>query len=603
MKPSAKSSQPVSELREALSSMRNAFITVATFSGFLNLLMLAPSLYMMQVYDRVLGSRNETTLLVLTVLIMGIFVFMGALESIRSWVLVRVGARLDSKLNERVFTAAFERNLMTPGSSTSQPNNDLNTVRQTLTGGGLLAVFDVPWLPLYLLVIFMFSVPLGYFALAGAVLIGVLAVINERVSKSKLEEAQKYSLQATNSLNNNLRNAEVIEAMGMLPNVRKRWYEIHKQAMQYQAAASDQAAVLNGLTKFVRMGMQSLVLGFGALLVLENQMTAGMMIAASILVSRALAPVEMLVGNWKQIVSGRTAYRRLQDLLAEHPAREAGMSLPRPKGTVKLDNVVGAVPGSRTQVLRGVSFSAQPGEVIAIIGPSASGKSSLARLLVGIWPAAAGSVRLDGADVYTWNKDELGPYVGYLPQDIELFDGTVAENIARFGQIQPGQVIEAARKAGMHEIILKLPQGYDTPLGAAGGVLSGGQRQRVGLARALYGNPSLVVLDEPNSNLDDQGERALVETIKELKTQGTTVFLITHRLSTLSVVDKILMLNDGMVAAFGPRDQVLAALQGKGPLGPGQPQPQPGAVPAAQAQQGVRRLAAVAEPTPGAAAS
>ena len=593
--------------------MRNAFITVGTFSGFLNLLMLAPSLYMMQVYDRVLASRNETTLLVLTGLVLGVYLFMSALEAIRGWVLVRVGARLDSKLNARVFTASFERNLRTPGSNTAQPNHDLNTVRQTLTGSGLLAVFDVPWLPLYLLVIFAFSVPLGFLALAGAILIGVLAVVNERVSKSKLEEAQKHSIQASTALNNNLRNAEVIEAMGMLPKVRERWYEVHMKSLQHQAAASDQAAVLNGMTKFVRVAMQSLVLGFGALLVLENEMTAGMMIAASILVSRALAPVEMLVGNWKQIVSGRTAYARLRDLLAEHPARVSGMSLPRPKGAVKFEGVAAMVPGTRTQVLHNVNFAVQPGEVVAIIGPSASGKSSLARLLVGIWPAGVGSVRLDGADVYTWNKDELGPHIGYLPQDIELFDGTVAENIARFGDVDSNKVIEAARKAGMHETILKLPNGYDTVLGAAGGALSGGQRQRVGLARALYGNPALIVLDEPNSNLDDQGERALVESIKELKAHASTVFLITHRMSSLAVVDKILMLNEGTVAAFGPRDQVLAALQGKaGAAGGGQPgagaaQPGQALNPAQAAVQAARRLTAVADPapsaTPGAAAA
>lgn len=571
--------------------MRNAFLTVGTFSGFLNLMMLAPSLYMMQVYDRVLASRNETTLLVLTALVLGAFLFSAALEAIRGWVLVRVGARLDSQLNARVFTASFERNLLKPGSNTAQPNQDLNTVRQTLTGSGLLALFDVPWLPIYLLVIFAFSVPLGFLALGGAVLIGILAVVNERLSKTKLEEAQKYSIQASTALNNNLRNAEVIEAMGMLPNVRGRWYEIHHKALQQQAAASDQAAVLSGMTKFVRIAMQSLVLGFGALLVLEGHMTSGMMIAASVLVSRALAPVEMLVGNWKQIVSGRAAYARLRDLLGEHPPRFSGMSLPRPEGAMKLDAVSAVVPGTRTQVLRNVAFSVQPGEVIAVIGPSASGKSSLARLLVGVWPAATGSVRLDGADIYSWNKDELGPHIGYLPQDIELFDGTVADNIARFGEIDSAKVIEAARQAGMHETILKLPNGYNTLLGAAGGALSGGQRQRVGLARALYGKPSLIVLDEPNSNLDDQGERALVESIKELKAQGSTVFLITHRMSTLAVVDKILMLNDGAVAAFGPRDQVLAALQGKQPM-PGQA----AAGPQAAAAAAVRRLNPVAEP-------
>ena len=551
------------ELRSVMSAMRSAFFTVATFSGFLNLLMLAPSLYMLQVYDRVLGSRNETTLLVLTVLVVGAFLFMSALEMVRGRVLVRMGARLDNALNSRVFTASFERNLLKPGSNTSQPIQDLNTVRQSLTGGALISVLDLPWLPLYLIVIFMFSVPLGLFALFGAIVIAVLAVINERTSKAKLEEAQKFSIQSTTALTNNLRNAEVIEAMGMLPNVRKRWYSVHQKHLQSQAQASDQAVMMNGMTKFVRISMQSLVLGFGALLVLEGKMTAGMMIAASILVGRALAPVEMVVGNWKQIVSGRAAYKRLQEILSFHPPREEGMALPKPTGQVSVEAATVMVPGTRNQVLKGLNFKVEAGDIVAVIGPSASGKSSLARVLVGVWPAAAGSVRLDSADVYHWNKDDLGPHIGYLPQDIELFDGTVAENIARFGEVDPERVIEAARKAGMHDLILHLPQGYDTPIGSAGSALSGGQRQRVGLARALYGDPSLIVLDEPNSNLDEIGERALNETVKELKAQGKTVFLITHRMSTLAVVDKLLMLNDGNLLAFGPRDQVLAALQQK----------------------------------------
>lgn len=551
------------ELRSVMSAMRSAFFTVATFSGFLNLLMLAPSLYMLQVYDRVLGSRNETTLLVLTILIVGAYLFTSALEMVRGRVLVRIGARLDHALNSRVFTASFERNLLKPGSNTSQPIQDLNTVRQSLTGGALISVLDLPWLPLYLIVIFMFSVPLGVFALVGAIVIAVLAVINERTSKAKLEEAQKFSIQSTTALTNNLRNAEVIEAMGMLPNVRKRWYSVHQKHLQSQAQASDQAVMMNGMTKFVRISMQSLVLGFGALLVLEGKMTAGMMIAASILVSRALAPVEMVVGNWKQIVSGRAAYKRLQEILSFHPPREEGMALPKPTGQVSVEAATVMVPGTRNQVLKGLNFKVEAGDIVAVIGPSASGKSSLARVLVGVWPAAAGSVRLDSADVYHWNKDDLGPHIGYLPQDIELFDGTVAENIARFGEVDPERVIEAARKAGMHDLILHLPQGYDTPIGSAGSALSGGQRQRVGLARALYGDPSLIVLDEPNSNLDEIGERALNETVKELKAQGKTVFLITHRMSTLAVVDKLLMLNDGNLLAFGPRDQVLAALQQK----------------------------------------
>ena len=549
------------ELGIALAAMRSALLTVAVFSGFINLLMLSPSIYMLQVYDRVLGSRNETTLLVLSAMVVGAYLFMAALEAIRGWVLVRVGARLDAQLNSRVYTAAFERNLRRPGSNTAQPIHDLNTLRQTLTGSALLAAFDAPWLPIYLVVIFLMSPALGWFALGGALVLLVLAVLNERLSKPRLDEAQKYSLQSQQALTNNLRNAEVIEAMGMLPQIRERWYGLHRQQLQTQANASDLAAVLGGATKFVRVCLQSLVLGFGALLVLEGRMTAGMMIAASILAGRALAPVELLVANWKQIVAGRQAYARLRELLGIHPPRARGMPLPAPTGSVAVEAASAVAPGTQRLILKNLSFSIAPGEIVAIIGPSASGKSSLARLLVGVWPAVTGSVRLDGASLFEWNKDELGPCIGYLPQDIELFDGTVAENIARFGKVDPDKVVEAAKQVDMHEQILRLPAGYDTPLGTDGSNLSGGQRQRIGLARALYGDPSFIVLDEPNSNLDDSGERALVEAIKALKAAGKTVVLITHRMSTLSVVDKGAVLADGVLAAFGPRDEVLKALQ------------------------------------------
>lgn len=558
---SAPSGDRRDELAAALKGGRKALVTVGVFSGFINMLMLAPAIYMLQVYDRVLGSRNETTLLVLSVLVVGAYLFMVSLESVRGWVLVRVGAKFDAQLNSRVFTAAFERNLRTPGSNTAQPIHDLNVLRQSLTGPAPLAVFDAPWLPVYIVVIFLMSPALGWFALAGALVLIALALLNERLSKPKLDEAQKFSLQSQQALTNNLRNAEVIEAMGMLPQIRARWYELHRQQLQCQARASDQAAALGGATKFVRIAMQSLALGFGALLVLDGQMTAGMMIAASILVGRALAPVELLVGNWKQIVAGRQAYSRLRELLAVSAPRIPGMSLPRPKGRITVEAVSAAAPGGRQAILKNLSFAIEPGEVVAIVGPSASGKSSLARLLVGVWPAAVGSVRLDGAAIYDWNKDELGPHIGYLPQDIELFDGTVADNIARFGEIDAERVVEAAQRADMHEQILRLPQGYDTPLGTDGSNLSGGQRQRIGLARALFGDPAVVVLDEPNSNLDDTGEKALVEAIKDLKARGTTVVLITHRMSTLSVADKVLVLNDGALAAFGPRDEIFKSMQ------------------------------------------
>ena len=551
------------ELKAALQKLRGAFITVAIFSGFLNVLMLAPSLYMLQVYDRVLTSRNETTLVFLTLLLVGVLIFMGALEAIRTWVLVRVGARLDGELNARVFNATFERSLMQSGSNATQPIHDLNTLRQTLTGPALLTLFDAPWMPIYLLVISLFSVELGLFALVGALLLAALAVVNEKISKPKLDEAQKYSSQSQNALNHHLRNAEVIEALGMLPSIRKRWHSLHEKQILHQASASDQAAIMGGLSKFIRITMQSLALGYGALLVLEGKISPGSMIAASILVSRALAPVEMLVGNWKQIITGRTAYARINDLFASYPVRQHGMPLTVPKGAVRFDNVAASAPGFTLPILKNLNFGIAAGESVAIIGPSGAGKSTLARLLVGVWPATAGTVRLDGADLYQWNKDELGPHLGYLPQDIELFDGTVAENISRFGDVDANKVIKAAERAGVHGLILRLPNGYDTPLGVGGSVLSGGQKQRIGLARALYGDPALVVLDEPNSNLDEVGEKALSATIMDLTARGTTIVLITHRIASLDVIQKIMLLGDGTVRAYGPRAEMLAAMRAR----------------------------------------
>lgn len=555
-------SQQRPELEQALRSARQAFVTVGAFSFFINLLMLTPAIYMLQIYDRALGSRNVTTLLMLTLITLGLFSLMSMVEWIRSMVLVRIGARLDLDVNTRVFNAAFERNLRQAGQNPAQALNDLSTMRQTLTGAGLIALADAPWMPIYLVVIFFLHVQLGLFALVGVVVLMVLALINERVSAAPLAEAQKLAMAASAQANNHLRNAEVIEAMGMLPAIRARWFQLHKKFLAQQALASDRAGMLNAVTRFARISMQSLALGYGALLAINGEVTTGMMIAGSILVGRALAPVEMLIANWKQLVSARAAYNRLAALLQMYPARVVGMQLPRPLGEVAVENAATAAPGSKTLILRNVNFKLKAGEVVAIIGPSASGKSTLARLLVGVWPALAGSVRLDGAEIFKWSKDELGPYLGYLPQDIELFGGTVAENIARFGEVDSEKVLAAAQAAGVHELILLLPNGYDTPLGDAGSALSGGQKQRIGLARALYGDPALIVLDEPNSNLDDQGEAALAETIRRLQARKRTVVIITHRMTTLAVADSILVMQEGTVKAHGPRDQILAAMRG-----------------------------------------
>ncbi len=549
-----------SELTAALWSLRRTFFITGGFSFVINMLLLVPAIYMLQIFDRVLASRNTSTLLMLTLLILGLYALMGGLEWVRSRLLVRAGSMLDAQMNARVFTAAFEANLRRAGGNAGQALNDLTNVRQFITGNGLFAFFDAPWFPVYLAVIFLIHPMLGLLSVAGAVLLVALTLANEWTTKGPLTQANTAAIQSSNYATNNLRNAEVIEAMGMLANLRRRWYEKYRNVIALQGVASDRAGAITAITKFVRISLQSLVLGLGALLVIQGYITPGGMIVASILMGRALAPVELLIGVWKQFISSRSAYERLERLLKEFPAREQGMALPPPRGHLTVENVMTAAPGTQVAILKGVSFTLEPGEVLGVIGPSAAGKSTLARLLVGVWPALAGKVRLDGADVYSWDKQLLGAYIGYLPQDVELFEGTIAENIARFGEIDSGQVIEAARQAGMHEMILHFPKGYDTPIGTGGSFLSGGQRQRIALARALYGKPPFIVLDEPNSNLDDAGEAALVQAVLAQKAAGRTLIVITHRTSILSTVDKLLLLRDGVVQAFGPRQQVLEAL-------------------------------------------
>ena len=551
---------PQNEVAQVLTSFKKTFINIGVFSAVINILMLMPAIYMLQLYDSVLTSRNEMTLLMLTLIMLGAYTFMGALEYVRSFVLIRVGAQLDMKLNKRVYTAAFEENLKQGNNNAGQALKDLTNLRQFLTGNALFAFFDAPWFPIYIFVIFMFHPALGAFALVGTTILFILAYINEKISHKPLAEANSMAVASTNVASNNLRNAEVIEAMGMLPNIQARWYKLHSRFLNLQAEASEKAGIVTALSKSFTVALQSLMLGLGALLVLDNSITPGMMIAGSILLGRAIAPVQLLISVWKQIGGTRSAYERLTQLLEQNPAREAGMALPKPKGVISVENITAAPPGGKIPVIKGLTFSLPAGEVLGIIGPSGSGKSTLARLLVGVWPAAAGKVRLDGADVYLWNKDELGPHIGYLPQDIELFAGTVSENIARFGEVHADKVILAAKRAGVHELILNMPSGYDTPLGDGGTGLSGGQKQRLGLARAMYDDPSLIVLDEPNSNLDDVGEQALLAAIIDLRKRGKTIVLITHRTSIISATNKLLLLHDGMAKMFGPTNQVLEAL-------------------------------------------
>ncbi|SDY55024.1 type I secretion system permease/ATPase [Nitrosomonas sp. Nm33] len=554
-------STPYNELVEVLISFKRAFRTVGVFSAVINLLMLMPALYMMQLYDSVVTSRNEMTLLMLTLIALGAYIFMGALEYIRSLVLIRVGAQFDLKMNKRIYTAAFEQSLRQGNSNAGQALQDLTNIRQFLTGHALFAFFDAPWFPVFLIVIFLFNAWMGVFALFGTIVIVLLAYINEKVSHKPLAEANAMAATSNTLATNNLRNAEVIEAMGMLPNLQARWFKLHSKFLNLQAEASEKSGVVTACSKATSVAFQSLMLGLGALLVItDDSISPGMMIAGSILMGRAIAPVQALIGVWRQIGSTRSAYERLTKLLEENPDRQSGMALPKPNGVVSVENIMAAPPGSKVPVIKGLAFAIAAGEVLGVIGPSGSGKSTLARLLVGVWPANAGKVRLDGADVYQWNKDELGPHIGYLPQDIELFAGTISENIARFGEIDSEKVILAAKRAGVHEMILSMPKGYDTLLGDGGGGLSGGQKQRIGLARAMYGDPSLIVLDEPNSNLDDVGEQALLAAIIDLRKRGKTIVLITHRKSIITASTKLLLLREGTRQMFGPTDQVLAEM-------------------------------------------
>ena len=546
---------------DVLRQFRTVFLSALAFSMVINLLMLVPAIYMLQLYDRVLASMNTTTLFMLTVVVILLFIVLATMEIVRSKTLVRVGNRLDERLNGHVFRATYESYLRQGNGNAQQSLGDFTSVRQFATGQGIIAFFDAPWTPIFIIVMYMFHWQIGLLATFGALIFLLLALLNEWATSKPLSEANRIANRANAQAASNLRNAEVIESMGMFQHVRNRWLALHHKMLDFQTVASERAGMITGITKTLAMGMQSMVLGLGAWLVIQNEMTAGMMIAGSILMGRALAPMQQLIGSWRGFVATRNAHERVNKLLLEFPDQQEGLSLPPPKGEVRVDALFGGPPGVQRPVISNVQFAIAPGEALAIVGPSASGKSTLARMLVGVWAPLSGKVRLDGADVYAWNKDELGQYVGYLPQDIELFDGTVADNIARFGEVDSKKVVEAAQCAGVHETILSFPDGYNTVIGAHGFNLAGGQRQRIGLARAVYGNPRLVVLDEPNSNLDESGERELIATVKRLRDAGAAIALITHRTSIIAAVDRMLVMRGGQVAQFGPRDDVLRYLK------------------------------------------
>ena len=551
------------ELRAALVQLRPFFTRAGWFSLFASVLVLAPSGYMLEVYSRVVDSRSYGTLFWLTVVVLGSYALMELLEWARAEVMRAAAQRFDALLSTRVFDAVFAAKLRNVPGGTVQPLQDFAKVRDFLFSPALLAIMEAPVALLMAVLLFLISPWLGWSAVVFGIAQTLVALWNERRTKQPLMQANQKAFQAQQYADGTLRNAEVIAAMGMLRATHQRWVQKQREFLNLQAQASESAGGFQALGKLLQTTLSSLLLGLACWLLLNNELHGGggMMIVGSILGGRMLAPLLQVVAQWQAVIGVRDSWHRLEALLAAVPKDPENMALPAPRGVLQVEQLMAGAPGSPGVIVRGVAFALQPGEVLAVVGPSASGKSTLARLLVGLWPAASGKVRLDGVDIFSWDKAELGPHVGYLPQGVELLEGTLAQNIARFGEVDMHKVRAAAQAVGVDALIESLPQGYETVVGPGGVRLSGGQRQRIGLARALYGAPTLIVLDEPNSNLDDEGDAALARAIAQASARGATVVVITHRTSVLGVAHKMLLIRDGVQQAFGPRDEVLAALQ------------------------------------------
>lgn len=548
-----------SVLTRAIAAGKSQLVAVALFSGVVNLLQLTVSLYMMQVFDRVLSTRSIDTLYYLTLIAVFALLIMAVLDGLRGQVMQRLASWVEGKVAPEAFLRAIESQLR-GRPYPMEALRDLAVCRGWLGSPASLTVFDVPWVPIYLAVIFALHPTLGWIAFAGAAILFMLTLANEWATGSLLRQASTASMGSQRRAESMVRNAEVIDSMGMAPAVLQRWREGLSSSIPPQERAADRAAIMLSITRFTRLAVQVAVLGVGAWLTLEQQLTSGASIAASIIMGRALAPVEQMIGGWKQLVQARQSYRRLVGFMALPRIRPPGIPLPEPAGRINAERVTFGFPGQPVAIIKGISFNLAAGESLAIIGPSAAGKTTLIKLLIGTLQPSAGTVRLDGADVFTWQREDFGRYTGYLPQDVELFDGTVMKNIGRMRDVEPEQIFEAAKLAGCHEMILRLPQGYDTEIGDGGQHLSGGQRQLIGLARAMFGNPRFVVLDEPNSNLDGDAEQALIRGLEALKANGTTVILVSHRPTLVQGVDKVLLLRDGAAEAFGPRAEVLKRL-------------------------------------------
>ncbi len=539
------------------------FLWVGLLSLMTNLLMLTPTLYMLQIYDRVMMSRSELTLLFLTMLVAGLFLMTALSEWLRSRLLVRAGLRMDEKLSPRVFEAAFESQLAGAQHDAHQAFTHLTNIRQFFTGAGVIALFDVPWTPIYIIVISLLHPLLGIIAIVFALIQLGMAFLTHQFTYSSSEAAARADAKSREVLHAKLRNAESVEAMGMLGSLHDRWLEAHSRSQAQAAVASNQQKQFQSLTKFLRYAMQSITLGSAAMLVIHGELSVGAMIAANVLMTRALQPLDQLAGSWRSAIQAKEAIEKLTALLKAFPENLKKLHNQSIKGELRF-NELEAMASSRVEpILHGLNFMVPAGQVTAIIGPSGSGKSTLARCIVGVWSQTHGQVSLDHVALEEWDREYLGQHIGYLPQDIELLDGTIADNISRFDSLDSEKVIEAAKRCGIHEMILRLPMGYDTPIGTINGILSSGQRQRLALARALYGNPQVIVLDEPNANLDDQGEQALLSAIQTLKAEHKTIFLITHRNHMLAVSDFLLILESGRIAHYGPRDEVVNAIAKK----------------------------------------
>lgn len=545
-------------VRAAIAANRPLFISAFGFSAAMSILALTTSFYMLEVYDRVLTSRSIDTLLLLTVIATIAIAVFGALDSLRGRLLQRIGMKVAEELSPKVLRAMVATTSQNSGAVARSGMRDIEAIRNFIASPGFAALLDAPFVVFYLIVLALIHPLFLAIVIVGGGVLVAIAVANQRLTDPLLMRSLSQSSLAHEFAEDGLHNADVLEGMGMSQAFVQRWRKHWLQSLTAGTLAHDRDSKLSSLSRGLRLFIQILLLGAGAVLILNFEATGGIMIAASIIGARALAPIESLVSVWKSVVATRLSWNRLVVLLEHSPKREEGMKLPPPKGRIQAVSVFYVAPNGRRNILANVSFELQPGESLGIIGPSASGKSTLLRLLVGAWPCAAGSVRLDGADIYAWPRAELSRHIGYLPQDVELFAGTVSENIARMGDVDPDGVVRAAQRAGAHEMILELPKGYDTDIGDYGHSLSGGQSQRIGIARALYGDPKLVVLDEPNSNLDSAGEQALLETLVGLKNDGVTVVMVAHRPSIIQNVDKMLALRpNGAVDAFGPRAEVL----------------------------------------------